>query len=310
MRLSILGPLEVHDRHGTLVEVTGVKRRALLATLVVRAGRTLSADRLIVELWGERPPANAANALQAHIRRLRKVVEVACGEPDRIVTRPPGYFLSLRPGETDAEEFVEQVGLAKALAGTEPDRAVPLLRSALELWRGPALEGCVAGDLCAAGAVVLEEHRLTTLETLYDASLRAGRHGEVIGELEETSATYPLRERFYDQLMVALYRSDRQSDALGVYDRARRRLLHELGVEPGPVLRARMQSILTNNPTTALDLEPVPAQGFVQTEGAELSRELAALQQRIDTLASRQEALLESLRTLAPDPAPQELPRG
>lgn len=303
MRLSILGPLEVHDRHGTLVEVTGLKRRALLATLVVRADRTVSADRLIAELWGERPPANAANALQAHVRRLRKVIELACGEPDRIVTRPPGYFLSLRPGETDAVEFLGRLGRAKAIAATEPARAAPLLRSALALWRGPALEGCVVGDMCAAEAVVLEEHRLAALESLYDASLRADQHGEVIGELEETSATYPLRERFYDQLMVALHRSDRQSDALGVYDRARRRLLHELGVEPGPVLRARMRAILANAPTT--EPEPPPAPEFARTESAELSRELAELQQRIDTLASRQEALLESLRSLAPDRIPR-----
>ncbi|MPZ82125.1 MAG: hypothetical protein GEV28_17705 [Actinophytocola sp.] len=304
MQLSILGPLEIHDRHGTLVEVTGLKRRALLATLVLCAGRTVSADRLIAELWGERPPANAANALQAHIRRLRKVIEVACGEPDRIVTRPPGYLLSLRPGETDAVEFLGHLGRAKKLAGAEPARALPLLRSALALWRGPALEGCVVGDMCATEAVVLEEHRLTALEILYDASLRANQHGEVIGELEETSAAYPLRERFYDQLMVALHRSDRQSDALGVYDRARRRLLHELGVEPGPVLRARMRSILANVPTT--DPEPPPARDFARTESAELSRELAELQQRIDTLASRQEALLESLRS----PARERMPRG
>jgi DNA-binding SARP family transcriptional activator len=305
MRLYILGPLEIHDPLGTPVEVTGLKRRALLATLVVRSGRTVSADRLTEELWGERPPANAANALQAHVRRLRKVIEAACGEPDRIVTRPPGYSLRLRPGETDAEEFVEQVGAAKALAVTEPARAIPLLRNALTLWRGPALEGCVVGDLCAAEAVVLEEHRLTALETLYDASLRTNRHSDVISELEETSAAYPLRERFYDQLMVALYRSDRQSDALGVYDRARRRLLHELGVEPGPALRARMRSILADPPSTAPDPEPLAGQDFAHAESVDLSRELAELQQRIDTLASRQDALLESLRLLAPNEAPR-----
>jgi DNA-binding SARP family transcriptional activator len=296
MRLHILGPLEVHDRHGVLVEVTGHKRRGLLATLVVRAGRTVSAERLIAELWGERLPANAANALQAHVRRLRTVIEVACGEPDRIVTRPPGYLLALRSGESDAVEFVEQLGRAKALAGTEPARAVPLLRAALRLWRGPALEGCALGDVCTGEAVLLEEHRLTALETLYEASLRAGQHGEVIGELEETSAAHPLRERFYDQLMVALYRSDRQSDALGVYDRARRRLLHDLGVEPGAVLRARMQSILANSGTGS-------RLRTAHTESAELSRELAELQQRIDTLSVRQEALLESLRVLAPEAA-------
>ncbi len=112
MRLHILGPLEVHDAAGVPVEVTGLKRRALLAALVVRAGRTVSTERLIAELWGERPPANAANALQAQMRRLRRVIEEACGEPDRIVTRPPGYVLALRAGESDAVEFVGQVEAA------------------------------------------------------------------------------------------------------------------------------------------------------------------------------------------------------
>jgi SARP family transcriptional regulator, regulator of embCAB operon len=297
MRLYLLGPPELLDARGALVEVTGHKQRVLLATLAVRAGHVVSAERLIAEVWGERPPANAANALQAHIRRLRKIVETACGEPDRIVTRPPGYLLHLRPGETDAAEFVEQAGTAEAIAATEPERAIPALRAALRLWRGPALEGCATGDVCAAEAMVLEEHRLTAFETLYGACLRAGRHAEVVGELAETSAAYPMRERFYDQLMDALYRSGRQSDALGVYDRARRRLLHELGVEPGPALRARMQAILSDLPAgTAV---PTREQDIAET--ADLSRELAELQQRIDTLAERQEALLRSLRTLGAD---------
>ncbi|HEV7647114.1 MAG TPA: AfsR/SARP family transcriptional regulator [Actinophytocola sp.] len=291
MRLHILGPLEVHDAAGRPVEVTGVKRRALLASLVVCAGRTLSTERLIAELWGERPPANAANALQAQMRRLRKTIEDAGGEPDRIHTRPPGYVLALHPGESDAVEFVERLGAARTLATTEPARAVAPLRAALALWRGPALDGCAIGDLCRSEAIVLSEHRLAALETLYDASLRAGWHREVIGELEETSAAHPLRERFYDQLMVALWRSDRQSDALAVYDRARRRLLHDLGVEPGPALRARMGSILASD----VPLEPVAAQR-VAHESVELGRELAELRQRVETLVSRQERLLESLR--------------
>jgi SARP family transcriptional regulator, regulator of embCAB operon len=298
MRLHILGPLEVHDSAGTPVEVTGLKRRALLAALVVRAGRTVSTERLIAELWGERPPAHAANALQAQMRRLRRVIEQACGEPDRIVTRPPGYVLALRTGESDAVDFAGQVEAAKAVAVADPARAVPLLRAALGLWRGPALEGCALGDVCTAEAVALDEQRLTALETLYDASLRAGRHGEVIGELEQTCAAHPLRERFHDQLMTALYRCDRQSDALAVYDRARRRLLHDLGVEPGPVLRTRMRAILANTPEQLAPRE-------VAHESVELSRELAELQQRIDALASRQEALLASLRLLTPERTPR-----
>lgn len=295
MRLYLLGPLDLHDVRGARVELAGLKQRALLAALAVRAGQVVSAERLIAEVWGERPPANTANALQAHIRRLRKVVESACGEPDRIVTRPPGYLLHLRPGETDAAGFVEQVGRARALADTEPARAVPLLRAALGMWRGQPLDGCVTGDICAAEAVVLDEHRLAALETLYDASLRTGRHAEVIGELEETSAAYPMRERFYDQLMVALYRGGRKSDALGVYDRARTRLQRELGVGPGPALQARMHSIRSDHPPTNTMPTTMPPREPDLADTADLSRELAELQQRVNTLAQRQEALLRSL---------------
>ncbi len=240
MRVAILGPLEVRDGQGVPHLVTGLKRRALLATLVLRAGRTVSVDRLIGELWGEHPPANAANALQAHVRRLRTMLSTVGGGPDRILTRPPGYVLHLRPGETDVEDFAARVAAAHR---ARPAEAITLLRDALAVWRGPALAGCVRGDICAAEAGMLEEWRLTTLEALFDLSLRTARHAEVIGELERTTAAHPLRERFYDQLMAALHRSSRPADAMDVYSRARQRLLTELGVEPGPALRARASQV-------------------------------------------------------------------
>jgi SARP family transcriptional regulator, regulator of embCAB operon len=228
MRLRLLGPLEVLDPQGSPVAVSGTKRRALLATLAV-AG-SVSVDRLIKELWGNTPPAGAPNALQAHIGRLRKAMGA-----DRVTTTATGYTLTAR---TDAAEFVSTV--AGARAATDP---IPLLRQALALWRGPALAGCVLGDICAAEAAVLDESRLSALEWLYDASLKAGRHQEVVGELARTTTAHPLRERFYEQLIVALCRSDRRAEAAAVYDRARRRLRVELGVEPGPLLRARAQAI-------------------------------------------------------------------
>jgi DNA-binding SARP family transcriptional activator len=237
MLLRLLGPLELLDPQGVRVVVSGQKRRALLAVLVIRDGRTVSVDRLTKELWGSSPPANALNAVQAHVGRLRRALELASGE-DRIATRSLGYSLALRPDETDTAEFTSAVTAARA-----SDDPIPLLRSALSLWRGAALDGCVLGDICAAEAAVLEEKRIAALEFLYDASLRANRHREVIGELERTTADFPLRERFYEQLMVALCRCDRHSDARGVYDRARRKLVTELGVEPGPSLRATAQRI-------------------------------------------------------------------
>lgn len=238
MLLRLLGPLEVVDTHGVRIAVSGQKRRALLAALVVRAGRTVPVDRLLVELWGNTPPANAMNALQAHISRLRKAVESACGETDRIATTANGYSLLLHPDETDTAAYLSIMD--SAATATDP---IPLLRSALSLWRGAALEGCVLGDICAAEAAVLDESRLTAMEFLYDASLRANRHREVVRELAASTMAHPLRERFYEQLMVALHRCDRHSDAMGVYDRARHRLVTELGVEPGPGIRAAAQAI-------------------------------------------------------------------
>jgi DNA-binding SARP family transcriptional activator len=286
MQLQLLGPLEILDVNGVRVFVSGHKRRALLAALVVRAGRTVSMDRLIEELWGAAPPANAVNALQAHIGRLRRAIESASGEVDRIVTRPPGYCLLLRPGETDASEFAAAVSSARTLP---PTAAIPRLRAALALWRGPALDGCVAGDICAAEAAMLTESRLAAMEALYETCLRAGRHADVIVELEEATAAHPLRERFYDQLMVALTHADRRPEALAVYDRARRRLTVELGVEPGKNLRARAHAIRAGTST-------------LPSNATDLTREIAELQKQIETLATRQEALARRLaeRPMAP----------
>lgn len=271
MRLRILGPLELLDDQGARIPVSGAKRRALLATLTVRTGETVSITRLIEELWGTTPPANAVNALQAHIGRLRRAMP-----DDRLETRPPGYTLQLHPHETDASEFTRLVTTAR----TAPDPTSPL-RTALSLWRGPALDGCVSGDICAAEATVLEESRMSAMEALYDACLRNGRHAEVIAELTESTAVFPLRERFYDQLMQAMCLAGRQSDALAVYSRARKRFITELGVEPGPALRARAQAIHSN------DAMPTP-QG-------DLTREVAELQQKIDALVSRQAALIQRM---------------
>ncbi len=274
MRLRILGPLEIVDDQGARIHVSGSKRRALLATLVVRAGRSVSMTKLIEELWGTTPPANAVNALQAHIARLRKTIASTCAE-DRLATHPPGYTLQLNEGETDASEFTRLITASRT--ALDP---TPLLRTALSLWRGPALDGCVTGDICAGEASALEELRMTAMEALYDANLATGRHAEVIADLTESTAIFPLRERFYDQLMQALCRAGRQSDALAVYSRARKRFITELGVEPGPALRSRAQAIHTNTPVPPHD---------------DLAKEVAELQQKIDVLVARQAKLLAHL---------------
>ncbi|GGT43661.1 hypothetical protein GCM10010271_54610 [Streptomyces kurssanovii] len=328
MKFRILGPVEVHDeRTGVRILPTGAKQRALLGALVVKSGQIVSVHRLIDELWGEQPPANATNALQAHVARLRRLLPVpepGSGEQHHewIVTRSLGYVLRLGRAGTDADRFHRLAAQGRAAAATDPEQAAELLRQALALWRGPALEGSVLGDICAAEAAQLEENRLTALEALYDACLRAARHGEITGELEELTTDHPMRERFYDLLMLALYRCGRQAEALSVYDRARRRLVHELGVEPGPALRGRMEAILQHDPQLAapgptgqlarvhpMPLPPAPAPAAPGTAGGpdatvlNLTGEIARLRSRIEHLSLEQEALMRRFDQLVANPA-------
>lgn len=319
MQFRILGPVEIQDeRTGLRIVPAGAKQRALLGALVARSGHVVPVRRLIDELWGHRPPANAANALQAHVARLRRLVPEPGQGPESgpgpgavgrdrewIVTRPPGYLLRAGPDASDAQRFRELAARGRAAAATDPRRAAELLRAALALWRGPALEGSARGGVCAAEAARLEEQRLAALEALYEACLRAARHEEIIGELEELTADHPVRERFHDLLMVALYRCGRQAEALGVYDRVRRRLVRELGVEPGAALRERLEAILRHDP----DLAPPRAAGHKRMASvhplplpapaadpdavlAGLGGELARLQRRIERLAAEQDALM------------------
>jgi DNA-binding SARP family transcriptional activator len=318
MEFRILGPVQIYD-DGVDVSVvpTGAKQRALLGALVVRAGQVVPAERLVDELWAERPPARAANALQAHVARLRRLLPQplpGSGEPHHewLVTRPLGYVLRLR-APTDAQRFHRLVAEGRALAATDPGRAVEVLREGLALWRGPALEGCGRGTICSTEAALLEENRLVALETLYDTCLRAGLAQEITGELEELTTTHPLRERFYELLMTALYRSGRQAEALGTYERVRRRLVHDLGIEPGPVLRGRMEAILHHGlpgppaasgsavrPLSAVGGQPGPGTGTGETARpvGPLHDEIAWLRHRLERLAREQRDLADRLDRL------------
>lgn len=312
MEFRILGPVQVlGERADMLITPAGAKQRALLGTLVVKAGQVVSADRLVDELWGEHPPANAANALQTHIARLRRLLPVPApgsggsgsgsGESHHewLVTRPLGYVLFLGPAGTDAQRFHHLAAKGRSLAATDPARSAEVLREALALWRGPALEGAGRGTICSTEASLLEESRLITLETLYDACLRAGGAGEVAGELAELTASHPLRERFYELLMTALFQCGRQAEALGVYDRARHRLVHDLGVEPGPVLRGRMESIRHRQ-------DPAPGETG-EAEGAAgvhpLRAEVARLRHQVEVLSRQQRELADRFERLATDRA-------
>lgn len=313
MEFRILGPVQVFDeRTGVPIVPSGAKQRALLGALVVKADQAVSADRLVDELWGEHPPGNAANALQAHVARLRRLLPappVAGQAPHEwLVTRAPGYVLRLGPAGTDARTFHRLTAEGRGLAPTDPGRSADVLRRALALWRGPALEGSGRGTICSVEASLLEESRLVALESLYTACLGAGRAGEITGELEELTTAHPLRERFHELLMTALYRCGRQAEALWAYDRAHRRLVRDLGVEPGPLLRGRMEAIRHDpepapfhptDPPAGPSAPSAPSAGDDDGPSVRLLRaELADLRRHIERLTREQRDLTDRLEAL------------
>jgi predicted ATPase/DNA-binding SARP family transcriptional activator len=244
VEIRVLGPLEVVDGGRDLTPARP-KQRALLALLLLRANEVVSTDELIEALWGSAPPETAPNALQGHVSALRKLLG-----PGAIDTRPPGYALRVEPDRSDlgrAEALVEQ-----AHAEPDPARRADLLRAALELFRGEPLSDFRYEDFARTEIERLEDLRLTALEERIDADLALGRHAELVPELERLAAAYPLRERLCRELMLALYRSGRQAEALDVYRAARSRLADELGLEPGPALRRLERQILAQDPA----LEP------------------------------------------------------
>jgi DNA-binding SARP family transcriptional activator len=254
MEFRILGPLEALEE-GRAVRLGGSKQRALLAVFLLHANETLSADRLIDELWGERPPPTAAKTLQVYVSRLRRAL--VGGEGDRsaggVATREHGYELSLDPERLDAHRFERLVAEGRGeLAAGRPERAAARLEEALSLWRGPPLADLAYERFAQREAGRLDDLRIDALEQLIDAKLALGAHAEVIGRLEALIAGHPYRERPRGQLMLALYRSDRQADALAAYQDARRTLVDELGIEPGERLRELERAILAHDAGLAL----------------------------------------------------------
>jgi DNA-binding SARP family transcriptional activator len=245
MEFRLLGPLEVVDGDRRLT-LGGVKPRSLLAMLLLHANEVVSADRLIDELWGDEAPATAAKSIQVYVSRLRKDL----GE-GRLATRAPGYVLNVDPSEFDLARF-EQLVLEADGASTEHRAAK--LREALSLWRGAPLADLAYEQFAQTDIARLEEMRLAALERRIDADLARGAHATLAGELEAAIAAHPLRERLRWQLMLVLYRSARQADALEAYNRARHDLSEQLGLEPGEDLRRLQQAILKHDP--ALDLPP------------------------------------------------------
>lgn len=245
MEFCLLGPLAVREG-GRELPITGIKERSVLAMLLLEEGQVVSADRLIDELWGDEPPPTARGSLQVRIAGLRQ----ALGK-QRIVSEGRGYRVQLAPGELDVTRFqrlLEQGGEAH-------------LHEALAMWQGPALADFLDQRWAQAGAGRLEELRLAALERRIDVDLEAGRHAEVVSELEAQVRGHPLREGLRGQLMLALYRSGRQADALDAYQEARSTLVEQCGIEPSAALQRLQRGILSQDP--ALDEQMVPARRSV-----------------------------------------------
>ncbi|GAA1835041.1 hypothetical protein GCM10009836_11730 [Pseudonocardia ailaonensis] len=262
LRFRVLGEVEAWDGRGR-VELGGPKQRALLVSLLVRAGRTVSLEQLVDDLWPDEPPPRAAATVQVFVSNLRRALEPGRtrGTPARVlVTAGRGYRLAVDPLTVDAHAFADLAGRGRrALAADDHREASDLLDRAAELWAGPALAGVPASPFVQAEAARLEELRLTAAEDRAEAELGLGRHLALVPDLERHVQRHPLRERSRGHLMLALYRCGRQADALGAYRAGRAVLGEELGLEPSPRLRALEAAVLRQDPRLDGSAAPRPA---------------------------------------------------
>ncbi|MCB1041083.1 MAG: AAA family ATPase, partial [Acidimicrobiales bacterium] len=254
LRYLVLGPVEARDERGTTLDIGGAQRRAVLAQLTLASGRVVSVDALISGLWDDRPPPTAVKSIQVHVSRLRAVLPAG-----DVATRSPGYLLDVGHDDTDLGRFEALTETARSHrdAGRGPD-AVRAFRSALSLWRGTPLSDVATHPFAASAVALLEEARTQVVEECLALELELGRHGAVVGELEALVRGHPLRERLWGLLMVALYRCERQADALEAFARCRRILVEELGLEPGAELRRLEQQVLAHEVPPPTDRAAVP----------------------------------------------------
>jgi DNA-binding SARP family transcriptional activator/streptogramin lyase len=250
MEFRILGPVEVVS-DGRVVALGPSKQRALLVILLLHVNEVVSRDRLIDDLWGERAPQTAATSLHTYVSQLRKLLEAGNGgEPRVLVTRAPGYLIEVDPERVDLKRFelLASKGKRELVTGNTT-AAAHTLAAALSLWRGQPLQEFGSAPFALAERLRLEELGVSALEDRIEADLALGRHQELIAELETLAREHPFRERLHGQLMLALYRSGRQAEALEVYRQTRRRLVEELGLEPSRELQELEQAILTHDPS-------------------------------------------------------------
>ena len=250
MGLRILGPLEFVAGPRSL-KIGGPREHIVLATLALKANRLTSVEHLMEAVWGRFPPSTARGQIQGCISGLRKLFG-SVGLSEAIKTKPSGYLLNLSDDDLDSEKFHKLVVVAHGLAADQQvGQAAATLRSALDLWRGPALEG-IQSDVVQRSVALLEEARLAAIEERVRLDLELGRHEEIIGEMRRLLTEHPLRERLYGFLMLALYRSGRQAEALEVFRGARTTLVAEVGLEPCQELRDLERAVLNRDPS--LDL--------------------------------------------------------
>jgi DNA-binding SARP family transcriptional activator len=250
VRFRVLGPVEVVDGDEHLA-LGGASQRALLAMLLLHTNEVVSNDRLLDALWEHEPPGSGLAALRVRVSQLRKALGSAA---ERLETAPSGYRLRVRPDELDLDHFTRLVEESERV---EPAVAGELLRAALALWRGPPLSDVTYASFAQAAIGRMNELRLAAVERRIEADLALGRHAELVGELEAHVKEHPFRERLRSQLMLALYRSGRQAEALGTYQAARRTLVEEFGIEPSPLLRQLEAAILRQTPELDLARSPV-----------------------------------------------------
>jgi DNA-binding response OmpR family regulator len=293
----MLGQVEAW-RDGVRLDLGGRKHRALLAALLIRAGQVVSVERLIDDLWPTDPPVRAVATVQVFVSDLRRALE-----PDRprgtaaelLVTAAPGYRLAVSPEAVDALRFARLAEAGRiALAAGDHERAAQVCAAAEACWQNGALADVRDTPFAAAEAARLEDARLRCQEDRVEADLTLGRHGHVVGELERRVTEHPLAERSRAQLMLALYRCGRQTDALAVYAAGHRVLDEEFGLQPGPALRALQEAVLRQD--AGLDWAPAPV--LIPTDATELDDEIPGRVLVVDDSAVNRQLLVSALTRL------------
>jgi DNA-binding SARP family transcriptional activator len=300
MRFRMLGPLLVDDG-ASWSAIRAAQQRLVVAVLLLEAGRGVPVERLVDELWGERPPPSAAATVRGYVMRLRRLLGAGSGGP--LVTRGRGYELVVEDGDVDARVFAGLVTSARhALANGRPETAAARLSQGLALWRGPALADVPATPAVTAEAERLGQLRLAAVEDWLGVQLELGAHAEVVDQAQRLVAEHPLRERLWARLMLAQYRCGRRAEALDAYLRARRVLVEELGLEPGPELRELQRAVLAGQPELL-----APAHQGAAAVAARARVVPAQFPAEVAAIIGRQ-AALEQLGSRLPDQADRRSP--